>query len=113
MKAKLIMAAIRTQCELFYTVMKRRCLLSKSTVVCVCSIHDLLALWRNDRLYAFMCRVFGSNNNLIIIIFFYCKAPYIRKNVRSEAHKIHCNTYIFKIFIISLNLHVKMIINDN
>ena len=43
----------------------------------------------------------------IIIIIFICKAPYIRNFVRSEAHKIHCNTYIFKIFIISLNFHVK------
>ena len=39
-----------------------------------------------------------NNNNLIIII---CKAPYIRKYLRSEANKIRFNTYIFKIFIIS------------
>ena len=44
---------------------------------------------------------------IIIIIFFICKASYIWKNIRSEAHKIQWNTYIFKIFIISLNLHVK------
>ena len=44
---------------------------------------------------------------IIIIIMFICKAPYIQNNFLSEAHKIHCSTYIFKIFIISLNLHVK------
>ena len=46
-------------------------------------------------------------NIIIIIVIFIFKAQYIRKNFRSEMHKIHCNTYIFKIFIISLNLHVK------
>ena len=44
----------------------------------------------------------ASDNKTII-----CKAPYIRKKFCSEAHKIHCNTHIFKIFIISLNLHIK------
>ena len=38
---------------------------------------------------------------IIIIIIFICKVPYIRKYLRSEAHKIRCNTYIFKMFIIS------------
>ena len=36
-----------------------------------------------------------NNNNFI------CKAPYIRNNFHSEVDKIHCNTYIFKIFITS------------
>ena len=44
---------------------------------------------------------------IILIIIFICKAPYIRKYSRTEEHKIHCDAYILKIFIISLNLHVK------
>ena len=38
------------------------------------------------------------------LIDFFGKAPYrpIRKNVRSGAHKIRCNTYILKIFIITI-----------
>ena len=44
---------------------------------------------------------------IIIIKTIICKALYIRKKFRSEAHKKHCNTHIFKIFIISLNLHIK------
>ena len=40
----------------------------------------------------------------IIIILFVCTVPYNRKDFRSEAQKIHCNTYIFKI---SLNLYIK------
>ena len=49
--------------------------------------------------------ILNNNNNNNKIIIFICNASYIRKNVRSEAH-IHCNSYIFKIFIISLDLHV-------
>ena len=51
----------------------------------------------------------GSNRwvIIIIIIIFICKASYIRNKFRSEAHEIHCDTYIFKIIIYSLNLHVK------
>ena len=37
---------------------------------------------------------YNNNNNLIINNICFCKAPYIRKNFRSEAHKIHCNTYL-------------------
>ena len=47
--------------------------------------------------------IYDNNNNNFI-----CKAPYILNNFCSEVHKIPCNTHIFKIFIISLNVHVKM-----
>ena len=43
--------------------------------------------------------------NICEVIGNICKAPYIRKNFRSLAHKIHCNTYILKIFIVILKLH--------
>ena len=50
--------------------------------------------WVMDMLYRW--------ETIIIILFV------IRKHFHSEAHEIHCNTYVFKIFIISLNVHVKM-----
>jgi len=66
---------------------------------CVKPTHYVLSLWQIHNCYT--CKLLqSSGSNLIIFI---CKIPYIRNNYI----KIHCNTYIFKIFIISLNLHVK------
>ena len=45
--------------------------------------------YRRQRNISSLCHSNNNNNNCI------CKAPYIRKRFRSEAHKIRCNPHIF------------------
>ena len=54
-------------------------------------------------LTGYMRLILTGYNNYYYFLF----ANHIRNFFHSEVLKIHCNTYIFKIFIISLNVQVK------